>query len=283
MQKRSLNPPAVKALALDLDGTVLGPDKSFSERTLKALRGCRERGLALLIVTGRAVEAAEKYRAAMEARGPMVYFNGAVVADMPGGAILSSTLLCLEAVEYCADLSRSMGVYYQVFLPGNAGDPRERLVAERWCAEAEMYLDHTGIRAEIRDIREAVAAPGVKGCIKGMFIAEDAAQERIRLKLAERFGGALYVARTLRNFLEIMDPRVSKGEGLGIALASRGIKPWEAVAFGDEENDLPMFAAAGFSVAPGNAKEPVRRAADLVVSSNAEDGVAAFLEETFLR
>jgi Cof subfamily protein (haloacid dehalogenase superfamily) len=283
MQKRSLDPRVVKALALDLDGTVLGPDKDLSERTLKALRGCRERGLALLIVTGRAVEAAEKYRAAMEARGPMVYFNGAVVADMPGGAILSSTLLCLEAVEYCVELSRSMGVYYQVFLPGSAEAPRGRLMAERWCAEAEMYLNHTGIRAEIRDIREAIAAPGVKGCIKSMFVAEDALQERIRLKLTERFGNALYIARTLRTFLEIMDPRVSKGEGLGIALGSRGIKGGEAVAFGDEENDLPMFAAAGFSVAPANAKEPVRQAADLVVPSNAEDGVASFLEEIFLR
>ncbi|MDR0998018.1 MAG: HAD hydrolase family protein, partial [Treponema sp.] len=257
MQKRSLDPRAVKALALDLDGTVLGPDKSLSQRTFKALRGCRERGLDLLIVTGRAVEAAEKYRAAMEARGPMVYFNGAVVADMPDGAILSSTLLCLEAAEYCVGLSRSMGVYYQVFLPGSAEDPRQRLIAERWRAEAEMYLDHTGIRAEIRDIGEAIAAPGMRGCIKAMFIAEDAVQEQIRLKLRERFGDALYVARTLRNFLEIMDPRVSKGEGLGIALASRGIRPGEAIAFGDEENDLPMFAAAGFSVAPANAKEPV--------------------------
>jgi hydroxymethylpyrimidine pyrophosphatase-like HAD family hydrolase len=80
-----------------------------------------------------------------------------------------------------------------------------------------------------------------------------------------------------------MNPRVSKGEGLRIALDRRGLKPAEAIAFGDEENDLPLFAAAGFSVAPANAKEPVRRAADLLVPSNAEDGVAAFLEETFLR
>jgi Cof subfamily protein (haloacid dehalogenase superfamily) len=283
MEKRSLDPSLIKALALDLDGTVLNPEKALSERTLQALRGCRERGLDLLIVTGRAVEAAEKYRVAMDARGPMVYFNGAVVADMPGGTVLSATLLDLEAVEFCLGLSRSMGVYYQVFLPGGPQDPRQRLIAERWGPEAEMYLDHTGIRAEIRDIREAIAAPGLEGCVKSMFLAEPELQDQIRLRLAERFGGALYVARTLRTFLEIMNPRVSKGEGLRIALSRRNLMPAEALAFGDEENDLPLFAAAGFSVAPANAKEPVRRAADLLVPSNAEDGVAAFLEETFLR
>ncbi|MDR0450698.1 MAG: Cof-type HAD-IIB family hydrolase [Treponema sp.] len=283
MRKRSLDPSAVRALALDLDGTTLNPDKVFSERTLRALRGCRERGLELLIVTGRAVEAAEKYRAALDARGPMVYFNGALVADMPGGTVLSATLLDLEAVEFCVGLSRSMGVYYQVFLPGAPGDPRQRLIAERWCPEAEMYLGHTGIRAEIRDIREAIAAPGLGGCVKSMFVAEPEVQDRIRPRLEERFGASLYVARTLRTFLEIMNPRVSKGEGLRIALERRGLGPAEALAFGDEENDLPMFAAAGFSVAPANAKEPVRLAADLLVPSNAEDGVAAFLEAAFLR
>jgi hydroxymethylpyrimidine pyrophosphatase-like HAD family hydrolase len=229
------------------------------------------------------VEAAEKYRAAMDARGPMVYFNGAVVADMPGGTVLSATLLDIEAVEFCVGLSRSMGVYYQVFLPGSPRDSRQRLIAERWCAEAEMYLDHTGIRAEICDIREAIAAPGLRGCIKSMFLAEVEVQDRIRARLTERFGCSLYVAQTLRNFLEIMNPRASKGEGLRIALGRRGLRPGEAIAFGDEENDLPMFAAAGFSAAPANAKEPVRQAADLIVPSNAEDGVAAFLEETFLR
>jgi Cof subfamily protein (haloacid dehalogenase superfamily) len=280
-KKRSLDPPLIKALALDLDGTALNPGKILSQRTLRALRGCRERGLELLLVTGRAVEAAEKYRAAMDARGPMVYFNGALVADMPGGAVLSATLLDLEAVEFCVGLSRSLGAYYQVFLPGPP--LRQRLIAERWCPEAEMYLEHTGIRAEICDIREAIALPGIGGCIKSMFLAEPEVQDRIRLQLAERFGDSLYVARTLRTFLEIMNPRVSKGEGLRIALGCRGLKPGEAIAFGDEENDLPLFAAAGFSVAPANAKEPVRQAADLLVPSNAEDGVAAFLEETFLR
>jgi hydroxymethylpyrimidine pyrophosphatase-like HAD family hydrolase len=146
-----------------------------------------------------------------------------------------------------------------------------------------MYLDHTGIRAEIGDIKEAIAAPEIAGCIKSMFLAEPEVQDQIRPKLAGRFGDTLYVARTLRTFLEIMNPGVSKGEGLKIALRHRGIDPSAVIAFGDEENDLPMFATASFSVAPANAKDLVRQAADLVILSNAEDGVAVFLEETFLR
>jgi len=74
---------------------------------------------------------------------------------------------------------------------------------------------------------------------------------------------------------------VSKGEGLKTVMACRGLKPEEVIAFGDEENDLPMFVAAGFSAAPSSAKENVRQAADFVFGSNAEEGLAIFLEELF--
>jgi Cof subfamily protein (haloacid dehalogenase superfamily) len=280
--KKTFDPQSIKALALDLDGTTLAPGAVLTERTIRAVNACREKGLQIIIATGRAIEAAERFRIPLCAEGPMVYFNGAVVADMPGAKILSATLLDLEAVNFCVDLSRSTGTYYQVFLPGTTANPRQRLVAERPGAERDMYHNHTGIQAEIGDLKEAVAAPGLKGCIKTMFLAEPEVQDAIRPKIEERFGDKLYIARTLRTFLEIMNPNVSKGEGLRVALQRRGLEASQVIAFGDEENDLPMFGAAGFAVAPANAKESVRNAADLVIGPNTEDGVAAFLEKTFL-
>jgi hydroxymethylpyrimidine pyrophosphatase-like HAD family hydrolase len=56
-----------------------------------------------------------------------------------------------------------------------------------------------------------------------------------------------------------------------------GFSPEEVIAFGDEENDLPLFTTAGFAVAPANARDAVRAAADFVTGPNTEDGVAAFL------
>jgi Cof subfamily protein (haloacid dehalogenase superfamily) len=280
-------PAAVKALALDLDGTALLPGNVFSGRTLRALKACQERGIRIIIATGRAVDAAERYRLETSACGPMVYFNGAEVVDMPSRTILSSTLLSPEVVNFCVDISRSMGVYFQIYLPGSPGSengkgPGEILMAEKQTPEAEMYRDHTGIVPVMGDIKEAMAAPGVSGCIKSMFITEPDVQDQIRPRLVERFGGSIYVARTYRTFLEVMDAGVSKGQGLRFAMEYLGLKAEEIVAIGDEENDLPMFAVAGFTAAPANAKEAVREAADLVIGANTEDGVAAFLEEYIL-
>ena len=275
------DPKNIRALILDLDGTVLAPGAVLSERTIRAVKACRRRGLQVIIATGRAMESVEPFRKAMDAEGPMIYFNGAVVADMSVDRILNTILLDKDAAAFCVDLSREAGVYYQVFLPGTKDDPRITFMAEREGPEREMYYNLTGMRAELGDLKEALGRPGLKGCIKGMFLTEPELQAVLRPKLDAHFGTSVYIARTQHTYLEIMDARVSKGQGLKLVMEHQSLKSEEVIAFGDEENDLPMFTAAGFSVAPSNAKDSVRAAADLVIGSNAEDGVAAFLEEFF--
>ena len=277
----SANPKKIKALALDLDGTILAPGAVLSERSIRAVKACRQRGLRIIIATGRAIDAAERFRTALDAEGPMIYFNGVVVAEMPGGRILSSTLMDKEAAAFGVDISREMGVYYQVFFPAGNKEGNITLMAEQDAPERKIYYNHTGILAELGDLKEALNRPGLEGCIKSMFLAEPELHAALRLKFDERFSKSVYIAQTLKNFLEIMDAKVSKGQGLKLVMEHCSLKSEEVLAFGDEENDLPMFAAAGFSAAPSNAKDSVKAAADMVIGSNAEDGVAAFLEEFF--
>ena len=293
------DPKTIKALVLDLDGTLLAPGPLLSERSVRAVKACLQKGLQVIIATGRAIEGAEPFRAALTAIGPMIYFNGAVVADMPGGEIINITLLDKKAAEFCVGLSREMGVYYQVFFPpgysltGAAGDlaagklpagckkNKIILMTEKEGPERDMYHNHTGILAELGDLKEALGRPGLEGCVKGMFLAEPDVMALVRPRLAEHFGGSVGIVQAYRTFLEIVDAKVSKGQGLKLAMERSSLKREEVLAFGDEENDLSVFAEAGFSAAPSNAKDSVRAEADLVIGSNTEDGVAAFLEEFF--
>jgi len=279
-------PENIKALALDLDGTVLAPGAVLSERTIAAVNKCVKRGLKIIIATGRAIEAAERFRMSFGAEGPMIYYNGAVVAEfpaeipgeMPQGRILRTTLLDKEKAEICVDLSRETGIYCQIYL---FNEKRIPLMAERDSPEREMYYKHTGILAELGELKDALGQREFSGCVKAMFLAEPEILAELRLPLEKRFGKSVYIAQTLRTFLEVMNAEVSKGQGLSFAMERLSLKREEVIAFGDEENDIPMFAGAGFSVAPSNAKDTVKAKADLVIGSNAEDGVAAFLEEFF--
>ncbi|MDR0731178.1 MAG: Cof-type HAD-IIB family hydrolase [Treponema sp.] len=275
------HPRSIKALALDLDGTILRPDNSLSERTIAAIRSCAERGIHPILCTGRAVEAAEKYRAALDAGGPHVYYNGAVVAEMPGWNIHTMSLQDKESALFCVDLARKTGLYFQLYLPGTPEQPRHRLIAGRGGPEWEFYRQHTGIEVEIGDLEAALADPAVPGCIKSMFIGDTEAQALVRPVIEERYGGDLYIAGTMGPFLELMNPRATKGKGLETVLKILNLNSRDLMAFGDEENDLPMFRAAGFSAAPANARDTVKAAAGLLIGSNDGDGVAAFLEEFF--
>jgi len=264
-----------------MDGTILAPGAVLSERTIRAVKACQQRGLKAFIATGRAIGGTEPFREALGLEGPMIYCNGAIVLDMPSGRILSTTLLDKESTSFCVDISREMGVYYQVFFPGTADKRQTPLIAEQDGPERELYFTHAGMRAELGDLKEVLNQPEVEGCIKGLFMAEPEILAEVRVKLEARFGKSVYLVHTFRTYLETMNANVSKGRGLKLIMEHYSLKREEVIAFGDEENDLPMFAAAGFSAAPANAKDSVKAAADMVIGSNAEDGVAAFLEEFF--
>ena len=57
----------------------------------------------------------------------------------------------------------------------------------------------------------------------------------------------------------------------------------EVAVIGDMENDMPMFAVAGLSVAMGDASPEVRSAAGHVTAANDRDGWARAVDEIVLR
>jgi Cof subfamily protein (haloacid dehalogenase superfamily) len=65
-----------------------------------------------------------------------------------------------------------------------------------------------------------------------------------------------------------------KGTALALVLDRLGVRPEEAMAIGDNRNDLPMFACVGCSVAMSNAPDEVKERAKVVAPSNDQEGVA---------
>ena len=99
------------------------------------------------------------------------------------------------------------------------------------------------------------------------------------LEIVERLGlhgGSYTVGWTA--WLDIAPEGVSKAHGLQLVAARLGIEASEVLAVGDGRNDLEMFAWAGRAVAMGQAPDEVAQAADAVVATVDEDGLADVLE-----
>ena len=286
---KTIDPKAIRALAIDLDGTTLLPDTTLGERTRNCIQKLIFCGMQIIIATGRAVESVEKFRSEMGAEGPMVFYNGAEVVDVPSGRTLYANLINPDVVDFGADVARDLNIHYQVYLPAGISpdtgkeDPSYKwgtLLINKYSAEAAMYEKHTSIVPVVKDLKSIAKLP-IAGCIKGMFIADPSLHDEIRKRMTDRFSDQINVMRSFPTFLEVINAGVSKGEGLKVAMKHRGLKPEEVIAFGDEENDLPMFTAAGFSAAPESAREKIRKEADFVYGSNANEGLAVWLEEMF--
>ena len=81
------------------------------------------------------------------------------------------------------------------------------------------------------------------------------------------------IARWNPRFVDIIPEGGGKGRGIAAMLAHLGIGAAEAVAFGDSQNDIPMFAACGTSVAMGNGSEETKAAASYVTDDITDGGL----------
>ena len=107
--------------------------------------------------------------------------------------------------------------------------------------------------------------------------------ELIKTELAPRFADRVLVADSIgpngKLILMLTSATADKGKALVAACSHLGIEPGSVLAFGDAENDLPMFSVAGASVAMGQADDVTKSFASRTTLSNTQDGVAVAINE----
>jgi hydroxymethylpyrimidine pyrophosphatase-like HAD family hydrolase len=118
---------------------------------------------------------------------------------------------------------------------------------------------------------------------KLIFMAEQARIDEVRPAAQAAFGGRAALTAALGGMLEVLPLGASKGASVAWLLQRLGVSPGRCMALGDGENDVEMLRLAGLGVAVGNAGPAARAAADVVVGSNDEDGVAQAIERFVLR
>ena len=91
------------------------------------------------------------------------------------------------------------------------------------------------------------------------------------------------VVRSADVFLEFIHLETSKGTALEQILAFEGLDAAQAIAFGDNENDISMLELAGMGVAMENAADQVKAVADHVTGTNVAHGVAEAIERFVLK
>ena len=265
-------------VAMDMDGTLLRGDKTISERTAAALRACEERGVKMVLASGRGFESIRVYAQKIGLHSPLICANGARVEASPDGETLLEDCLPEAASREVCGIMLDSGVYFVCYTRG------VNYHANAETARRGQMPGAAPGRFTVRNVldREALLREGVVRPYKYVAFTEDGdALARLRKSL-ERAGLPVNISSSWYDNLEIMSENANKGSALRFLAETYGVPREATMAFGDERNDLEMIRYAGWGVAMGNASAEIKETARLIAPDNDADGVAAVLEKTVL-
>ncbi len=248
-----------RAIASDLDGTLLREGGVLSSHTLSVLMRCMASGMKVVIATGRARCSAATVLPEELNEATWVCCNGADIYE--NGKLVAEN--CIAPDDAKAIIGHIMALH-----------PGQRIYAgiggELFSTEP---FSNTGIPVSMAsDLRTVINGPVGK---ISFSIVPGTDVEPLRTLLPD---GCRLITTLGGKLAEIMAAGATKAWGVETAVSRWGIDLSQVVAFGDETNDTEMIAECGLGVAMANAHPEVKAVAAKVALSNDEDGVAQVLE-----
>jgi Cof subfamily protein (haloacid dehalogenase superfamily) len=257
-------PPRISLVVSDVDGTLVTPDKQLTDASVRAAATLAKCGIKFTVTSSRPPFGLRMLLQPLNLKLPIGAFNGGCVVD-PMLAVMEQHTIPAHASRRAIERLQQRGVDIWVFT-----------------ADAWLLRDLDGVNVE-RERHTVQSAPGVvedftprlDQATKIVGVSNDFDRlAQCEQDLRVEIGADASVSRSQRYYLDIIAPGVDKGVFVRNLSARVGVPREEIATIGDMENDLPMFAQSGLSIAMGNADDHVKSHASHVTASNANEGFA---------
>lgn len=263
----------IRLVVSDVDGTMVTTAKVLLPSTIAAVHRLRDAGIHLALVSSRPPRGMSFLTDALGLKGPLGGFNGGTVLA-PDGSVIEERCVPLNAVRITLDLLERRGVSAWLFADNQwiIRDPNGDYVAkERMTVRFEPTV--------VDDFTPYMARCGkVVGASKDFALLAACEAE-----LQGLLGHTANAHRSQQYYLDLTHPDADKGTALHAICAWYGIDPAQTAGIGDMTNDVPLFHAAGLSIAMGNAPPAVAAEASEHTASNEEDGWAQAVDRFIIQ
>jgi Cof subfamily protein (haloacid dehalogenase superfamily) len=263
-----------RLVAIDVDGTLLNSAHKLSQGNELALRELVDRGIHVVIATGKPYVSIAGLVAHLRLTSPQITSEAAIVTDPVTGKILKRTGVPFDLASQVVDISMELNATLVI----SAGD---KIFAREINEDIEYLLTYGDPVPELmNDLREALQPLPTHLMLityrkDALFLS---AEERFRREL----GAKLRIHRSVPYYLNFVNRDVSKGKTLQEVCQLLDVDIKETLVIGDSENDLTMFEVAGCAVAMGNSPERIKEQAHYVTDTNDQDGVAHAIHHLIL-
>lgn len=276
-------PQQIKLLAIDIDGTLLNPQRHISQRTREAVFAAQEAGVVVTLATARRYCNTAPIANELGIAIPLIICDGAAIIAHPEARLLYTRPFPATVAQQAVD--RIVLQHIQPIVHHISSNATEEI----WTGPADFDNLHLGpylavFPDRLRRMPHQQLCQGQPDPLRVVAFASE--EEILELIPAIDQLDCTWDMVQRGNYhcseLAIMHPTCSKASGLQ-ALAERlGIPMTQVMAIGDNTNDTAMLKAVGWGVAMGQAPDIVKAQAQAVTASNAEDGVAQAIERYIL-
>ena len=268
----------IKLIAFDLDDTLLNDERQISDENVVALRECAEKGIYIVLCSGRAEDAILPFVRRLEIAGSqagrfIIAINGCSIFDLHKRQQIFCRLVESDVLTRTNEIAESWG-----------------LTSEVYTADTIYYKeenDWTRLDIELCGLK-GVVVPDYddfikKGFTKMLIPGEPEVLQKLQKVLRAEFGERAVIFTSKPYFLEILPPDCGKGEAVTWLANEIDIPIEKTMGFGDSMNDESLIKMAGYGVAMLNGLEEIRKIADFVTEKNNNDsGVADFIKKHIL-
>lgn len=253
----------IKIVFMDVDGTLLSEkDRSLSPSTEDSIRKLVQRGIEVMLVTGRPYNLCRDFRKL--GIDTMNSANGALIKS--GEEVIHKSVLSTRMVREISEFAELNGSSISYFT--------ESFEMNGLCTRDVRVTD------ALRDTLGLMGSPlSISSLDQEVYCICLYADQAEAEKFHSRFPALKFVRfhPYVSNVLE--ENEVSKSIAAGKVLDHLNISKEEAMAFGDGDNDIDLLEYVGLGIAMGNGGERVKQSADYITLRASEDGITHALRK----
>lgn len=270
----------------DLDGTLLDNKGNLSPYARKELNRMLESGLHFTIASARSIVSIRRILAGVKISLPVIEFNGAFISDFSTGEHLQINSISSEVSE---EILLDLAAFGQLPLISCFDGEQDRLFyLQKRNPGEEWYIGHLKEKKDPRVSRADSLEQALDGEVVCFTVIDREEKLMDLTRTLEKKYSEKVEVHLIENlyspgwyWLTVHDRRASKDQGILALTRLTGHSPEDLIVFGDNLNDLKMFALASRAVAVGNAQPQLKEKATHITGTNEEDGVVKFILDDF--
>ncbi|MDR1894578.1 MAG: HAD family hydrolase, partial [Spirochaetales bacterium] len=258
----------IRLIITDLDESLLTRDNRMPDENLRTLKAAQEAGIPVTLASGRMFRAMLPAAQKLDLRLPLVAYNGAMIRDPQGErTIRFHQGLGEEQSRQLLEILHAQGAHIQGYLDDELYVERDD---NRTAGYAKKDIDSYHVVPSLSSQRP--------GFTKLLIIEEDPEKMKAIRRACSVVEG-VGIVQSSAIYCEFLSGKINKGTGLEFLCRYLQIDPAQVLAFGDQENDIPLLKTAGIGIAMGNAVQALKDAADDIAPPVEEAGLARMVRK----